>query len=76
MQAKEAILRRDETFLKQERVKQTNVQRTRIKDDVMFHFVIAVIALSSASIFLAHAVEVYLVGGKLQLPFVSGKLEA
>lgn len=30
------------------------------KDDPMFEFIIAVIALSSASIFLAHAVEAYL----------------
>jgi hypothetical protein len=41
----------------------------------MFHFVIAVIALSSASILLAHAVEAYLVRGKLRLPFVASKLD-
>ena len=38
-----------------------------IKDDIMYHFIVAVIALSSASIFLAHAVEAYLVEGKLRL---------
>jgi hypothetical protein len=32
-----------------------------IESDVMFHFIIAVIALSSASILFAHAVEAYLV---------------
>lgn len=37
----------------------------------MFHFVVAVIALSSASIFLAHAVEAYFVGHGLRLPFTT-----
>jgi len=41
----------------------------------MFHFIVAVIALSSASIFLAHVVEAFIVGGGLRLPFVPGKSE-
>lgn len=41
----------------------------------MFHFVVALIALTSASIFLAHAVEAYLVGRRLGLPFVSTPLK-
>jgi len=41
----------------------------------MFHFTVAVIALSSASIFLAHVVEAFVVGGGLRRPFVAGKSE-
>jgi hypothetical protein len=50
-----------ETFLKPERVYDATIQYGMCKDSPMFEFVLAVIALSSASIFLAHAVEAYLV---------------
>ncbi len=42
----------------------------------MFHFVVAIIALSSAAIFLAHAVEAYFVGHGLRLPFAARGLKA
>ena len=50
-----------EAFPKPESVYSVNVQRTEgVRMGSMFEFVIAVIALSSASIFLAHAIEAYL----------------
>lgn len=52
----EAIFRSDETLLKQ---KAFIVSRLLFKDDPMFEFIVAVIALSSVSIFFAHAVEAY-----------------
>jgi hypothetical protein len=49
------------TFLKPKRLYTVTVPAHRMcKDSSMFEFVIAVIALASASIFMAHAVEAYL----------------
>jgi hypothetical protein len=52
----EAIFRGDETILKR---KTFRLSGLLLKDDPMFEFIVAVIALSSVSIFFAHAVEAY-----------------